>query len=302
LFKLLLRLFLKNSNPDWSSITIIWAQSNNVAACSDAMSKLITAQDQWLQIYQIAFDLYEIASQKFVADVRQTLNANDLGASDIEVRSAITIFDLADQTGPRIASKRSRQDPEWGCHRQVPAQLHGQKPQDRYHHLPGYQGKPPLHSDETNADCQDVLEDRYSIYHSAITFSQAYASCGTTNDTFMRANLDWLARSNNWSKFSATASLGLVHKGSLINGQRIVKPYLPNGPAPSKFSEGGALYALGMIYAGRKDGAAEELKAGLADGMDPVVQHGAALGYGISAVSSADEGMLLCFPPRNDYS
>lgn len=140
---------------------------------------------------------------------------------------------------------------------------------------------------------QDVLEDRYSIYHSAITFSQAFASCGTTNDTFMRENLEWLARANNWGKFSVTAALGLVHKGSLIRGQQIVKPYLPGGPAPSKFSEGGALYALGLIYAGRKDGAAEELKKGLAEGMDATVQHGAALGYGISAVSSADEGTLL---------
>lgn len=106
----------------------------------------------------------------------------------------------------------------------------------------------------------------------------------------MRENLEWLARANNWAKFSVTAALGLVHKGSLVNGHRIVRPYLPGGPAPSKFSEGGALYALGLIYAGRKDGAAEDLKNGLAEGMDPVVQHGAALGYGISAVSSADEG------------
>jgi hypothetical protein len=48
-----------------------------------------------------------------------------------------------------------------------------------------------------------------------------------------------------------------------------------------------------LIYAGRKDGAAEELKKGLAEGMDATVQHGAALGYGISAVSSADEGTSL---------
>jgi len=139
---------------------------------------------------------------------------------------------------------------------------------------------------------QEVLEDRYSIYHSAITFSQAFASCGTANDTFLRDNLSFLSRASNWAKFSITASLGLIHKGSIVRGRRLVKPYLPGGAVPSKFSEGGALYALGLIYAGRQNGAEEELRSGLAEGMDPVVQHGAALGYGISAVASQNDGKL----------
>lgn len=106
----------------------------------------------------------------------------------------------------------------------------------------------------------------------------------------MRENLEWLARASNWAKFDVTAALGLVHKASLKNGYRIVKPYLPGGPAPSKFSEGGALYALGLIYSGRKQGVEEELKQGLAEDADPVVQHGAALGFGVSAVASHSEG------------
>jgi hypothetical protein len=34
------------------------------------------------------------------------------------------------------------------------------------------------------------------------------------------------------------------------------------------------------------------LRNGLAEGMDPVVQHGAALGYGISGVASLNDGKL----------
>ena len=139
---------------------------------------------------------------------------------------------------------------------------------------------------------QDSLEDRYSIYHSAISFSQAFACCGTASDAFLRDNLTWVARATNWSKFSTTSSLGLLHKGSIVRGRNLVKPYLPGGSHPDKYSEGGALYALGLIYAGRQHGAEEDLRNGLAEGMDPVVQHGAALGYGISAVASLNDRKL----------
>lgn len=136
---------------------------------------------------------------------------------------------------------------------------------------------------------KETLEDRYSIYHSAITFTNAFAHCGTTSDTFLRENLDWLGRASNWAKFSTTAALGLIHRGSWVNGNRVVKPYLPGGAAPNKYSEGGALFALGLIYAGRVEFAEEELKKGLAEGNDPIVQHGAALGMGVSALASADD-------------
>lgn len=59
---------------------------------------------------------------------------------------------------------------------------------------------------------------------------------------------------------------------------------------PNRFSEGGALFALGLIYVGRKEKAEEELRKALADGNDPVVQHGAALGLGVSGLATADEG------------
>lgn len=36
--------------------------------------------------------------------------------------------------------------------------------------------------------------------------------CGTTSDQFLRDNLDWLAKATNWAKFTATASLGVIHK------------------------------------------------------------------------------------------
>jgi 26S proteasome regulatory subunit N2 len=112
----------------------------------------------------------------------------------------------------------------------------------------------------------------------------------------MRENLPWINNANNWAKFSMTAAIGVIHKGSLVRGLPLIKPYLPGGAAPSRFSEGGALFGLGICYAGKQSSAAEaDLKAGLSEAMDPVVQHGAALGYGISAVASGSEGEYNVF-------
>jgi hypothetical protein len=50
-----------------------------------------------------------------------------------------------------------------------------------------------------------TVEARNSVCHSAAVFANAVMHAGTTVDTFLRDNLDWLARATNWAKFSATA-------------------------------------------------------------------------------------------------
>jgi len=117
-------------------------------------------------------------------------------------------------------------------------------------------------------------------------------NAGTTSDQFLRQNLDWLGRASNWSKFSATAALGVIHKGNLSRGMTLLGPYLPGAAATSSpYSEGGSLYALGLINAGRGKEVLEFLKGQL--GSHPgeeVVQHGAALGLGVAGMASGNEG------------
>jgi hypothetical protein len=59
-------------------MTIIWVQSRAVAPTVEALSKLCSAKD-YAQAYQIVFDLYEIAPQGFVTEVRQGLANAGLG-------------------------------------------------------------------------------------------------------------------------------------------------------------------------------------------------------------------------------
>ncbi|KZO96227.1 putative RPN2-26S proteasome regulatory subunit [Calocera viscosa TUFC12733] len=139
---------------------------------------------------------------------------------------------------------------------------------------------------------KDALEARSSVYHSALSFANAYMHTGTTSDTFLRDNLEWLGRATNWSKFTATAALGLLHKGNLGRSLQLLGPYLPpdNGPSQSAYSEGGALFALGLIHANRGEAVLGYLKNILSSaGRDEVVQHGAALGIGVSGMASGNE-------------
>ncbi|GMQ09911.1 hypothetical protein CsSME_00053122 [Camellia sinensis var. sinensis] len=69
--------------------------------------------------------------------------------------------------------------------------------------------------------------------------------------------VDWLGRATNWAKFSATAGLGVIHRGHLQQGRSLMAPYLPQsgaGGGGSPYSEGGALYALGLIHANHGKG------------------------------------------------
>ncbi|KII93864.1 hypothetical protein PLICRDRAFT_36086 [Plicaturopsis crispa FD-325 SS-3] len=138
---------------------------------------------------------------------------------------------------------------------------------------------------------KEVLESRSSIYHTALTLQNAFMHSGTTSDLFLRENLEWLGLASNWSKFTATAALGVIHKGYFEQGMNILGPYLPQAGGESQiqgaaYSEGGALFALGLINAGCGSGRTVEtyLRETLKAAQGEVVQHGAALGLGVAGM------------------
>ena len=136
------------------------------------------------------------------------------------------------------------------------------------------------------------VEMRNSVCHSATIYSNALMHAGTTVDTFLRENLDWLKRATNWAKFSATAGLGVIHRGHHQQGRSLMAPYLPqNGGTGggSPYSEGGALYALGLIHANHGEGIKQFLLESLRNTSNEVIQHGACLGLGLAALGTADE-------------
>ncbi|ODV59236.1 proteasome regulatory particle base subunit RPN2 [Ascoidea rubescens DSM 1968] len=136
-----------------------------------------------------------------------------------------------------------------------------------------------------------VLDGKSSIYHNALTFQNAFMHCGTTNDQFIRNNLDWLAKARNWSKFSAAAALGVIHKGNLSQGKTILEPYLPE-KGGSAYSQGGSLYGLGLVFAGHGREILNYIRKHIVSGAnsneEDVVSHGACLGVGVAGMASSN--------------
>ncbi|KAF5102609.1 hypothetical protein D0Z00_000319 [Geotrichum galactomycetum] len=138
-----------------------------------------------------------------------------------------------------------------------------------------------------------LLDGRSSMFHSAVTFQNAFLHAGTTADNFFRTNLEWLGKATNWTKFSATAALGVIHQGNLTQGRRILQPYFPGSPQGSCYTQGGSLYALGIIFAGHGREVIEYLRnqvvsTAVQGHEDEVVLHGASLGLGVAGMGSGN--------------
>lgn len=143
---------------------------------------------------------------------------------------------------------------------------------------------------------KDSLEARNSIFHTAVSLANAFMHAGTTNDRFFRENLEWLGKAVNWSKFTATAALGVIHRGNLGQGQKLLHPYLPKDQIAgtntgSAYSQGGSLYALGLIYANHETFALDLIRTHFKNTQEEVVQHGGALGLGVAGMATGDEGI-----------
>ena len=84
---------------------------------------------------------------------------------------------------------------------------------------------------------KEAIPARSSVLHHATLVCHSFMQTGTTIDTFLLNNLEWLKRASNWARFSATAAQGAVHKGHVREAMRVLEPYLPRvracvGPAP----------------------------------------------------------------------
>lgn len=89
-----------------------------------------------------------------------------------------------------------------------------------------------------------------------MVYSNSIFNAGTHNGSFLQENFAWVDKADNWARFSAVASLGVINKGNYSEALNILNKYLKASAAQLKGENelGGALYALGLIYTGNKDG------------------------------------------------
>ncbi|KUI55760.1 26S proteasome regulatory subunit rpn2 [Cytospora mali] len=289
---LILELLNDIPNPDYFSIAkcVVYLDSDEEA--SKMLKQLVTKGDpnSIANAYQIAFDLYDNGTQEFLGKVIGALpsgeppkkpEAEDKGEQPAESEPL-----LNDQEQPHQDEVPEELAKVYKNIRDI---LDGSKAiKLNLEFL--YRNN---HTDLSILNkVRDSLEARNSIFHTAVTFCNAFMNAGTTHDKFFRDNLEWLGKAVNWSKFTATAALGVIHRGNLTQSRKLLEPYLPRTSginSGSIYSQGGALYAYGLIHANHGADALEYLRGQFTAAEQEVIQHGGALGLGIAGMATGSE-------------
>ncbi|KAI9285712.1 armadillo-type protein [Umbelopsis sp. AD052] len=270
--RLLVKLYQNLDEPDYVSVSQCLVHLNDPAACSNMLETLVAknTDESLLMAYQIAFDLEDSATQDFLQKVIQDLPATKkTDANEMDTDDAPA-------------------DPNNDSFSKIKTILSGEETIKLYLEFLYRKNHTDL---LILKNTKNALESRNSVYHSAVTFANAFMHAGTTSDEFLRQNLDWLQRATNWSKFSATAALGVIHKGQLSQSMGLLAPYLPQEGVSghSSYSEGGSLFALGLINANHGGDVLDYLRKALRDTQSEVLQHGACLGLGVAGMATDNE-------------
>ncbi|GMI64292.1 hypothetical protein like AT2G32730 [Hibiscus trionum] len=305
--RFLVKVYQQLPSPDYLSTSQCLMFLDEPEGVANILEKLLRSENKEdaLLAFQVAFDLVENEQQAFLLNVRDRLSApKSLPSEPVQTGS----------TDPAAAENENSTAPEdvqmTDGSSAITTTVHEADPKEVMYaeRLTKIKG---ILSGETSIQLtlqflyshnkSDLLilktikqsvEMRNSVCHSATIHANAIMHAGTTVDTFLRDNLDWLSRATNWAKFSATAGLGVIHRGHLQQGRSLMAPYLPQGGAGgggSPYSEGGALYALGLIHANHGEGIKQFLRDSLRSTNVEVIQHGACLGLGLAALGTADE-------------
>lgn len=304
ILRLILDLLNEIPNPDYFSIAKCVVYLNQHSLAAKLILQLVKRGDSksLAVAYQIAFDLYENGTQEFLAKVMEELpkeEKNDEKTSNAdaaqtsqseagETQGLLSNIDTSNVSTVVSRTKESASEDELKVFASVREVLQGTKSIElnlEFLYRNNHADKNVLNK------IRDSLESRNSIFHSGVTFANAFMNAGTTNDTFFRENLDWLGKAVNWSKFTATAALGVIHRGNITQGKKLLDPYLPKDAVSSgsHYEQGGSLYALGLIYSNHGTHVLDYLLNQFTSAQEEVIQHGGALGLGVAGMGTGSE-------------
>lgn len=285
--RLLVQLYADLPNSDSVNMCRCLVFLEDAEGLASTLMKLIESgsEDATLLAYQIGFELCDNATQQFLEKVRMRIPASATSSPSPSSSAMDT-----DATPSAASTKESRV--------KTLRRILTNEPTIELFLQFLYRNN---HSDLNILKAiKAAFEPRHSILHTGTILANALMHSGTTRDTFLRENLEWLGKATNWAKFSTTAGLGVIHKGHLKQAKAVLDPYLPKeGGKDSPYTEGGSLYALGLIHANcgatqhssiSEESVTSMLLNHIRTRQDQeVVVHGACLGYGVAAMASGDE-------------
>ncbi|XP_060842260.1 26S proteasome non-ATPase regulatory subunit 1-like [Rhopalosiphum padi] len=284
----LVNLYRKQS--DFISLSLCFISLNDPKSVAQLLKNLIKKNDKksCLMAYQIAIDLFELATQRFLFSVLKSLWQKI--PSSTRTTKTITV----------VSSKVTAIEHNTKIH-----SFESLGPNDKHHQemiqklTKVLSGKLSIEKNlqfltRNNHTNMYILNNtRDSVYtnicHTAIMIANGFINSGTTSDHFLRYNLE-LANWTTWEIFSAMVSLGVIHRGNETDALKLIHSYLclkkNNSSESSSYSKGGSLYALGLIFANHGAAINDYLLKQLKDAHNKIVKHGCCLGIGLSAMGT----------------
>lgn len=245
----LVKLYRGLAVPDYVNMVQCLIFLEDPLAVAEILDKLTTSSDMdVLMGYQIAFDLYESATQQFLGQVLQALRST----APIPSKLASTYKPQGTESSDdkkESSEERKEVDEEIKSDDNVPERDLDSLTAQEKSHQENIEKLIQILSGEVSIDLQlqflirsnhadlQILRAtkeavRVSICHTATVIANAFMHSGTTSDQFLRDNLEWLARATNWAKLTATASLGVIHRGHENESLALMQSYLPKGKVP----------------------------------------------------------------------
>jgi len=312
ILRVLTSLYMGLATPDYINVCQCYIFLDDAQAVADILVKLTKGnEDSVLMAYQIGFDLYESATQQLLQRVQSALavaapapiaapqkqNTKKPESDKPKEEGKEESMDTDDPKPetPEAAPEAS-QPPARDVSSLTSEEKELQQRIERLHTILGGETTIFLRLQfliKNNKTDMLILKNtkegvRNSVCHTATVIANSFMHCGTTSDQFLRDNLEWLSRATNWAKFTATASLGVIHKGHEKEALSLMSQYLPKDMGPgSSYSEGGGLFALGLIHANHGGEITDYLLSQVKDATTDMVRHGGCLGLGLAAMGSA---------------
>jgi 26S proteasome regulatory subunit N2 len=216
-----LRLYVKHSNNSFVDITNCQFLLNNSDALSSTLLNILSKPEEPLIAYQIAFDLADNQNSAYLKEICRLIKQNSEN-SDLHkdrLQKLISILEGSVQKKLKNFCLKKMNKTDINIMKNM----------------------------------QKAVEKSGSVCHLAVVIANSLMNSHSSNDAFLKENMEWLGKATNWARFTAAATLGVIHMGNTEKGLEIMKPYLPGSAVPSNYAQAGGYYGLGLIYSNTND-------------------------------------------------
>lgn len=256
---------IDQANFDFFKIAKCQYALDKAESTGQLLEKLMRSDTNYLQGYQIAFDLIDKENQVYTQAVISHIEKSDLKADFSERQEK-----LLSVLNGTVKDTLTRQFMKKNNHADM-----------------------LLIGKVKDIVAKDKKQN--AMLHSAVVWMNGMMNAQTTNDSFVKDNLSWVAQATNWNRFSATATLGMIHQWNTAQAQEVLNPYLNGGVGlgggqASPYATAGAYFAHGLIHVNQMT---PEISTFYKDGFrnagnSEVIMHGVSLGLGLAGMATKD--------------